>query len=242
MDFKRLKQRLLSEPAIIGALILASGGVWAFCEIADEVLEGDSHEIDKRLVLAMRNADDLTDPIGPKWFEEMMRDFTALGGVAVVTMAGVTGVVFLWVLDRRQQALLLLAAVVGGFLLSFGMKAAFDRPRPDLTPHGSYVYTRSFPSGHAMAATCIYLSLGAILAELVRPRPLKVFLVVGAILLTVAVGISRVYLGVHWPTDVLAGWAAGGAWALGCWSVARLLHQGKIVIETDEPPEAAPHG
>ncbi|WP_146567803.1 phosphatase PAP2 family protein [Posidoniimonas corsicana] len=229
----------MSEPFLIGALVLASAGVWAFCEIADEVVEGESHEMDKRLVLALRNADDLSDPVGPKWFEEMVRDITALGGVAVVTLTAVIAVVFLWVLDKRQQAVLLLAALVGGFLLSYGMKALFDRPRPNLTPHGSYVYTRSFPSGHAMVAACAYLSLGAVLAELVRPRALKFFLLAVAIGLTIAIGASRVYLGVHWPTDVLAGWAAGGAWALGCWAVARLVHLGKIQIPVEDPPAAA---
>lgn len=239
VNLTQLRRKLLSEPFLIGALALSSAGVWAFCEIADEVLEGESHEMDERLVLALRNADDLSDPVGPKWFEEMVRDVTALGGVAVVTLTAVIAVVFLWVLDKRQQAVLLLAALVGGFLLSYGMKALFDRPRPDLTPHGSYVYTRSFPSGHAMVAACTYLTLGAVLAELVRPRALKFFLLAVTIGLTIAIGASRVYLGVHWPTDVLAGWAAGGAWALGCWAVARLVHLGKIRIPVEDPPAAA---
>jgi undecaprenyl-diphosphatase len=131
--------------------------------------------------------------------------------------------IYEWIRNRRQTALLVIVATVGGILLSTVLKSAFDRPRPDLVPHGSYVLTKSFPSGHAMMAATIYLTIGAMMAQAEKMRSLKIFFLSLGVLLTVLVGISRLYLGVHWPTDVLAGWAAGATWALICWSVARAI-------------------
>lgn len=231
MTLRKIAERLTHEPILIGLFLLASASVWAFAEVADEVLEGDSHEIDERIVLAMRNPADPADPLGPRWFEGLMRDFTALGGVGVVALLGAAAATFLAVLDKRREAVWLVIALVGGIALSLGLKTLFDRPRPDLVPHGSHVYTRSFPSGHSMMAATVYLTLGAVMAELVALRRLKAFFLVLAVLITALVGVSRVYLGVHWPTDVLAGWALGAGWALACWFVARFLHLSPL-----EPP------
>src|SRR5690606_22420443 len=104
-------------------------------------------------------------------------------------------------------------------------KGAFGRPRPDLVPHGSLVYTASFPSGHSLMSTATYLTLGALLARVLDGRSLKIYVFALALGLAVIVGVSRVYLGVHWPSDVLAGWSAGAAWALSCWFVARRLQR-----------------
>jgi undecaprenyl-diphosphatase len=122
---------------------------------------------------------------------------------------------------KRNAAVLVAAAVGGGLLLSALFKAGFDRPRPDLVSHLSQVYTTSFPSGHSMMSAVAYLTLGALLAQLHKGRAVQAFILAVAILITVLVGLSRVYLGVHWPTDVLAGWAAGAAWACLCWLVAQ---------------------
>ena len=139
------------------------------------------------------------------------------------------------VAPQRLQVRRRLAAVGGGIVLSSLLKAGFERPRPELVPHGSLVYTASFPSGHSMMAAVVYLTLGALLARAQPRRRLKVYLLALAVLVTVAVGISRVYLGVHWPTDVLAGWTIGGAWALLWWAVALgLQRRGRI-----EPEEEA---
>jgi undecaprenyl-diphosphatase len=146
------------------------------------------------------------------------------------------------ILQRKAHAALFVAlAVGGGMLLSTLLKMGFDRPRPDLVPHGAVVYSASFPSGHSMMAAVAYLTLGALLARVQPRRRLKLYLLGLAILLTVAVGVSRVYLGVHWPTDVLAGWALGAAWALLCWAGALWLQRrGQVESEGPDPDASAP--
>lgn len=226
------------ELATLISLVLVVGSIWAFVEIAEEVVEGETHSFDETILLAMRNAKDPADPLGPKWLEELARDFTALGSVGVMTLITVTVSGFLLLQARRRATLLILAAVGGGLLISTLMKQGFDRPRPDLVPHGSYVYTTSFPSGHSMMSAVTYLTLGALLARVQPRRQLKAYLLMIAILLTVLVGITRVYLGVHWPTDVLAGWTAGAAWALICWLAARWLqHRGQMEPDRQMPEQ-----
>jgi undecaprenyl-diphosphatase len=211
------------EPVLLTLVLLITGGVWAFVELADAVGEGDSRAFDEWMILALRNPEDSSDPLGPLWFEEVMRDITALGGDIILSLITLGVVVYLKLRDQTRLGILLVTAVVGGLLLSNILKSYFDRPRPDLVPHGSHVLTQSFPSGHAMLAAVTYLTLGAILAEAEQKRQLKVFFISIGVLLTISVGISRIYLGVHWPTDVLAGWSAGAAWALACWSAAHLI-------------------
>jgi undecaprenyl-diphosphatase len=223
---------LRKELAPLLLLVLIAGGILLFAELSDEVKEGGTARIDKQILLAMRNPQDLSDPIGPKWFEETERDFTALGGVAVMTVLTLIVCGFLVLDGKNRAAGFLLMAVLGGLLFSTGLKHVFQRPRPNLVPHGSYVYTTSFPSGHSMLSAATYLTMGALLARVQSRRRLKIYLMAVATVLTLLVGISRVYLGVHWPTDVLAGWTAGGVWALICWMAARKLqHRGEIEQE-----------
>lgn len=211
-------------------LVLASAGMWGFVELADEVLAGETRPIDESLLRAMRSPTDPSDPAGPRWFEEMARDVTALGGIALLVLLAGAVAVYLLLVGKKHAALLVVVAVGGGQLLSSLFKSAFDRPRPDLVPHGSIVYTASFPSGHSMMAAVTYLTLGALLARMHAPPGLKVFFLGLATGLTVLVGVSRVYLGVHWPTDVLAGWVAGSVWAIVCW-VAALWFQRRGTVE-----------
>jgi undecaprenyl-diphosphatase len=225
------------EFAVLAALALAAAALWGFVELAGEVHEGETHAFDERILLALRNATDRSDPLGPGWIEELMRDVTGLGSTGVLTFVTLAAAGFL-ALDRKSHAaLFVVAAVGGGMLLSTLLKMGFDRPRPDLVPHGALVYTASFPSGHATLSAVVYLTLGALLAR-VQPRfVLKLYLLGLAILLTVTVGVSRVYLGVHWPTDVLAGWAVGAAWALLCWAAALWLQRRGQVEPADPDPE-----
>lgn len=206
--------------------------IWAFIEVADEVVEGESHATDSRVILALRNANDLSDPLGPLWVEELGRDFTALGGVGVLTLLTLSVAGYLWLIGKVRAMLLVLGAIGSGLLASTLLKQGFDRPRPDLVPHDSLVYTASFPSGHSMMAAITYLTLAALLARVLPNRATKVYFLALAVIVTVGVGVSRVYLGVHWPSDVLAGWAVGASWALLFWLIARRLqHRGQVEQE-----------
>lgn len=204
------------ELSILISVLLIVGGLWGFVVIADQVVGGETKQFDQRVLLSLRNPADLTDPLGPLWVEELVRDFTALGGLAVMVTLTI-GVVGYFVLDgRTRTAWFITIAVVGGTGLSILMKRSFDRPRPDLVPHGSHVSMASFPSGHTLISTTAYLTLGSLLAGVQKRRRMKGFVFVFAMLLTWMVGFSRVYLGVHWPTDVLAGWLIGLSWATAC--------------------------
>ena len=207
------------------ALLVFGLGLFAFLYLAGEVIEGETLRFDTWLLLALRVPGDTTDPLGPAWIEEMFRDFTALGGVGVLSLLTLISVGYLWLMGQRRVALFLLFAILGGLLLSSMLKSGFDRPRPDLVSHGSHIYTSSFPSGHSMLSAVVYLTGGALLAMVQSAHRVRVYLVGCSILTTLLVGVSRVYLGVHWPSDVLAGWAAGAAWAAACWLVAQWLHE-----------------
>lgn len=212
---------------VIAAALVVVGGTWGFIELLDEVKEGETQRFDEWMIQTLR------DNEGPSWLQEMGRDLTALGGVAV--MALVTAAVAGYLLLRKNYSAmwLVLAATVGGLLLSTALKHSIDRDRPSLVEHKSMVYTSSFPSGHSMMAAVVYLTLGSLLARIVHGRLLKLYCLTLAMVLTALVGVSRVYLGVHWPTDVLAGWCGGLVWALLCWLVARQL-QRKGAVETDD--------
>jgi undecaprenyl-diphosphatase len=221
-------------------LVLIAGGVSLFVELAEEVSEGETRAVDRAVLLALREPADLADPIGPPWVEEAGRDFTALGSFAVLSLLTLTVCGFL-VLDGKQHAaLLVLVAVAGGIAGSHLLKEVFQRPRPDLVPHRAVVSSPSFPSGHAMQAAATYLTLGALLARVQRRRRLKALLLALAAFLTLLVGFSRVYLGVHYPTDVLAGWTAGGVWAFLCWAVALLLQRRGAIEKPGEGAEEEP--
>jgi undecaprenyl-diphosphatase len=232
----RLRERWLSRDGLgyLLLFLLIAAALWGFAEIADEVVEGETRAFDEHLLLSLRTAADPTDPLGPPWLEQSVRDVTALGGTLVLTLitAGAAG--FLLLERKPRTALFLLLAIIGGSLLSLTLKAGFDRPRPDLLPHGQAVYTASFPSGHSMNSAVVYLLIGAVLARAHRSPAIKVYLLACAILITVLVGSSRIYLGVHWPTDVLAGWTAGAAWALLCWLLAYHLQRRRLVERESE--------
>lgn len=222
------------ELGVLVALVLITGGVWAFIELADEVVEGETRSFDHAVLLALHGDQDEPDPVGPPWLEELGRDLTALGGVGVLTMLTLAVTGFLLLQGKGRTSGLVLTAVVGGLIISTLLKHGFDRPRPDLVPHGSHVVTSSFPSGHSMMAAVTYLTLGALLARAQSRRRMRAYLLLLAVFLTLLVGVSRVYMGVHWPTDVVAGWTAGAVWALGCWLLARALQRKGRIEGTDK--------
>lgn len=224
------------ELGVLGTVLAAAAALFAFTEIADAVMEGDTRAFDEFLLLRLRDAADPSDPIGPRWLEETVRDFTALGGTGVLAAVALAVAGFLALTGKGHAAATVAVAVAGGFLLSNALKWGFARPRPDLVPHGQAVYTQSFPSSHAMLSAVVYLTLGALLARTQPLRRAKLYFLGIAALLTVVVGTSRVYLGVHWPTDVLAGWMVGAAWALLCWLAMLWLQRRGRVEPEDAPP------
>ncbi len=221
------------ELATLVLVLCAAAGTWLFIEIADRVFAGETNRLDTRILLLMRTSSDHSDPIGPPWVEELGRDFTALGGIGVMALVTIAAIGLLSIERRYRAVVLIVVAVAGGLVLSSVLKHLFSRPRPDLVPHGSVVYTASFPSGHSMMSAVTYLTLGALLARVQTRKRLKAYLLSVAIVLTLLVGISRVYLGVHWPTDVLAGWTVGAVWAILCWVVTRWL-QRRGQIDSDD--------
>jgi undecaprenyl-diphosphatase len=195
-----------------------------FSEIVDEVGEGEARWLDEGLLYALRT-NDPADPIGPRWFEETVAEITALGGFGVLALVTLLAIGYVLVQGKWGAALMLFIATLGGTAISEGLKVGFARPRPDLVAHAVDVTSMSFPSGHAMLSAVTYLTLGALLARTQRQRRLRAYILGAAVLLTFIIGASRIYLGVHWPTDVLAGWCLGAAWALICWFAATLLTQ-----------------
>jgi undecaprenyl-diphosphatase len=221
-------QRLLAsipniEPVVLVLLTLGTASVWGFIKIADAVFAGRTQAFDEWMLRALRDPQNPLDPVGPQWVEETARDITALGGFAWITFSTLVIAIYLWIDGKARMALFLLASAASGAAISMLLKKIFARPRPELVPHLSQVYSSSFPSGHSMIAAVVYLTLGSLLASVIQKVTLKIYVLFVAIALATAVGTTRIYLGVHYPTDVLAGWLAGLVWALICWLVARSL-------------------
>ena len=223
-----LKTRLLSswqkagwnEIAFLGGIMAFCLSVWLFLAVAGAVAHESFHEVEVRWMQALRNPADLSDLAGPWWVEELARDISALGSAVVVVMLSVFVTGFLLLRRYWGRAALVTVTVLGGYLLSGALKSNYARARPDVVPHLAEVSSASFPSGHSMASSLVYLTLGALLAQTMPRRREKIYVLMAAATVTGLIGVSRVALGVHYPTDVLAGWSAGTAWALACLLIA----------------------
>ena len=225
--------RLRQSPIELKTLMafgIAISGLLVFGAIAEDVMEGEKHGLDTWLLLALRNRSDPADPIGPTWLANAMSDMTALGGFAVLTLLMTLSSLYLLLERKYRSAVFLVFSVASGTGLVSALKAGFDRPRPDLVEHLTHATSPSFPSGHAAGSALAYLTIGLLLADAQGHRRARLFIVSSALLLTVLIGCSRVFLGVHWPSDVIAGWGFGTAWAILCWLVARFLNQTKSWI------------
>jgi undecaprenyl-diphosphatase len=238
--FRKLLGWLGSHPPqVLAAALAVVLGTWGFIALADEVTEGETQRFDEWAVRSLRKPDNPAEALGPRWLEESGRDVTALGGVVVLFMVTAGVAVYLLVIRKYHAMWLVIGATTGGFLISSALKYAFARERPSVVPHLSYVHTSSFPSGHSMLSAVVYLTLGVLLARLVPQRLLKLYFLALALFLTFIVGVSRVYMGVHYPTDVLAGWTAGLVWALLCYLAARYLQKrGHVERDVDNPDSA----
>jgi undecaprenyl-diphosphatase len=209
---------------LLGGLLLLVL-VFGFARLSDSVIEGQTQHFDERVLQSLRKADDPSRPIGPRWLSDAAFDITSLGGGWVQGLVVMAIVGFLTLQGMHRTAAFVFAASVGGWLLNAGLKEVFQRPRPEIVPHLREVLTLSFPSGHAMTSAAVYLTLGALLMRISERRITKIYCMAIAALVTGLVGVSRVYLGVHYPTDVLAGWLMGLSWALLCWLIERAIER-----------------
>ncbi|TGQ28076.1 MULTISPECIES: phosphatase PAP2 family protein [unclassified Mesorhizobium] len=211
-------------PVLLAGLAIA-GGLWGFEELMEVARATTPHAFDTEILLAFREAGQPDNPVGPPWLEGAMRDITSLGSASVLGLITAAAIVYLLLIRRPGPALLMFVAVAGGQMLSSILKFDIDRPRPDLVSHLVDVASLSFPSGHAMLSAVTYLTLGSMAARFLPGRVTRIYVFALAVMTTLLVGISRIYLGVHWPSDVLAGWCAGFAWAMLCWLASRALQR-----------------
>jgi undecaprenyl-diphosphatase len=197
--------------------------LFTFGSIAEEVIEGEPFVFDRVLLLAMRESGNPAIPIGPPWLPEAARDVTSLGSAMVIGLILFSIMGYLLLARRRAAALWIFGAVAGGILLNDLLKLGIGRPRPDIPGVAVKVFSSSFPSGHASLSAIAYLTLGALLARTQPATAIRIYVMSLAGALTILVGLSRIYLGVHYPSDVLAGWCIGAAWAIACSAAASWL-------------------
>jgi undecaprenyl-diphosphatase len=220
-----LLRRLESRALLM--LLAAAAAAWAFLAVGSEMREGETLALDRRILLAFRTPGDPSQPLGSQSFQEAMRDVTALGGFTVLTLVTVVAALAFAFHRKLRHAAVLVVAVLVAQVGSEQLKGLYGRPRPELVPHGSYVYSASFPSGHSMLSATVYLTLAALIATLEPRRATRALVFATAAILMAAIGVSRIYLGVHWPSDVLAGWCAGAGVALVAWAALLRLAKGR---------------
>ena len=230
--YRRVHGFVTGEARLLASIAVVSGLILAFLQIADEMIEGEMEAFDNAILMLFRDATDVTRTVGPEWVHEMVRDITALGSFALLGLIVVIVCIYLLSARLRAEAMLVITSVIGGTILSTVLKMGYNRPRPDLTTM-SEQFTASFPSGHAMLSAVTFLTLGAVLSRLAPTHSLRIFTIGLALFLTLLVGTSRIYMGVHFPSDVLAGWCLGAAWALFCSSVAALMQRRGSILRGD---------
>jgi undecaprenyl-diphosphatase len=224
-DFVGLVAAARRELGATCALLIVALGGTGFLAIAEDVAEGETRALDLAILKALRVGGDPHALVGPKWLHIAAVDVTALGSVAVLGLVILLAFALLASLRRWGEGLLLLAGAGGGLMISQALKRLFERERPDLVYRAVEAANASFPSGHAMMSAVVFLTLGVLAARFAGKRRVKVLAVVAAVLVSLLVGLSRVYLGVHWASDVLAGWCVGAAWAMACWLAAFFIQR-----------------
>ena len=230
LHLRRLEQHELTWLAVG---FCASVFLLLFIAIASQVVAGDTQTLDVRILLALRNPADPARPIGPWWLQLSGVDITSLGSFAVLTLVSAAVVGFLVLQGRPHTAVFVALTAASGEAANYLLKQFFNRPRPTVVPH-LVIASPSFPSGHAMESAIVYLTLGAVMMRVAERRVTKMYCLGIAVLLTVLVGLSRIYLGVHYPSDVVAGWAVGFMWASAWWLVAQHYERRTIERERDK--------
>lgn len=235
LPWKRSAMQCRSETWLLMSVLTIAVLLFAFGLVAQEVSEGEPLTFDQNIMLALRNSANPSVLARPAWLQETARDVTSLGSTIVLGIITFAVVGYLFLARRPGVAWLMLGAVLGGVALNNLLKFAFARPRPDfVTCAAARVFTTSFPSGHATLSAITYLTMGALLARMHPSLTIRIYLMLGAVFLILLIGISRIYLGVHYPTDVLGGWCIGAAWAMGWWLLMTWLHN-KGQVELPDP-------
>jgi len=202
-----------------------------FIGLASGVLSAATEPFDHAILQALRT--EVSDPYGPAWLERTVVNLSALGSAAVTSLIVCVGALF-FLLDKRPRQAILLAGVTSLAALGMtGLKLLIGRERPTIVEHIEVIRGLSFPSGHTLIAAVLYPTLGMLIASNLRQRHLKVFVFVVAALLALIVGLTRVYIGVHYPSDVLGGWLLGLAFAIAAGLVVQSLKRQHIV---ERPP------
>lgn len=199
------------------ALAATAGCLFVFFSLTLLIETQVVQKADEAVVLAARVPGNTATPVGPVWLAELARDVTSLGGYIVLTLITVLVWLFLRLERTKATATRFVITVAGGYLLNVLLKTAIARPRPSVAPFLTQVYSPSFPSGHTMMSTVVFLTLGLMVSEMATRRAVQVLVISAPFAVAVAVSLTRVYLGVHFPTDVVAGLCCGVAWTLGCW-------------------------
>jgi len=219
------------ESRILVVFLAAVGGLFLLAKAASEISEGDTLAFDRAVLLLLRQTSDPSIPVGPLWLRQVMIDVTALGSVAGLTIITTLAVGYLVAARKPALAAFMAGAVTGGALISTLLKHVYARTRPDIVAHLVGTDSASFPSGHAMNSAVTYLTLAVLLSRAEKSVAVRRYLISMAIGLTLVIGFSRLYLGVHWPTDVAAGWVVGGLWAAACSLLAKRLQSSHTVEE-----------
>jgi undecaprenyl-diphosphatase len=204
-----------------GRALAAAALCWAgFAVLAWLVTTGRSGSLDSVGLLFWRGAD--LRPAGPELLLEMVRDVTSLGGVLLRNLIAIAAAVALLFLRLRREAVLLTLTIVLAWLVEFAIKLAVGRPRPEIVPHLTEAGGASFPSGHSFNSAVVFIAVALAFATMSTRQSVRVTIVGSAILLSLVVAWSRVWLGVHFPSDVAAGWLGGAGWAF---LATALLHR-----------------
>lgn len=214
---------------MLAGLVSFGALCWMFIELADEITERETLSVDHVVLRALRTDAAGTDPIGPAWLERALVDISALGSGGVTTLVVIMTLGFLLLAGKPRMALLVVACALGAWSAMHLLKDLFDRGRPDIVLQMDEAPGLAFPSGHAMISAALYITLGVLLSRTLQKRRLQLYIVTLAAALALLIGFTRVYMGVHYPTDVIAGWTIGLAWALLCSLVARALQRRGVV-------------
>lgn len=236
-QFPKLKKLLRKEILIMVSALFLLLFFWGGIELRDLFMVDRAQQFDDWLLVSVRDAENPEYLFGPHWVDEAVRDVTALGGPAVLTSMIIVVLIYLLLQKHYRGATLILIATAGGLLLSLLLKDFFLRERPDIVPALMVETSPSFPSGHSMLSAIVYLTLGSLLTRF-EPNPrIRVYIISIAILIAMSVGITRILLGVHFPTDVLVGWIAGFFWASLCWFLFFALQEEGVIEESPDLEE-----